>query len=189
MTLSCLPVHKGFSGFSRRSGRCDVSGVGDESCSVWAQRFEFFYSRFVPDFAPDSRSHSIPICTDRPVKAKTEPSAQVSLNQWALRERSAGEASRKQKGHLLRWPFCLFSLCRCGKDCSQLRALCSPAHQSKPKRAFYPPSTVRMQDAQNGISARPQGARRLKRVPFSPAPPRAAWTAPSPGVRCREAGD
>ena len=40
-----------------------MRGVGDESCSVRAHRFEFFYSRFhsrfAPGFAPDSRSTSI----------------------------------------------------------------------------------------------------------------------------------
>ena len=59
-----LPLgHKGSSGFYRRSGRDDVRGAGDESCSVRVHQFEVFYSRmhsrFAPDFAPDSRSNSI----------------------------------------------------------------------------------------------------------------------------------
>jgi hypothetical protein len=66
VTLPVAPVHKvhkDVSGFYRRSKRCDVRGVGDESCTVRAHRFALFYSRFhsrfAPDFAPDSRSHSI----------------------------------------------------------------------------------------------------------------------------------
>jgi hypothetical protein len=31
---AAVAVHKGFSGFYRRSGRDDVKGVGDKSCSV-----------------------------------------------------------------------------------------------------------------------------------------------------------
>ena len=36
-----------------------MRGAGDKSCSVRAHLFECFYSRFAPDFAPDSRSNSI----------------------------------------------------------------------------------------------------------------------------------
>jgi hypothetical protein len=46
----CAPVHKSCSSLSRRSGRCDGRGLGDESCSVRAHRFEFFYSRFCSRF-------------------------------------------------------------------------------------------------------------------------------------------
>jgi len=52
----------------------------------------------------------------------------------------ADEALGKQKGHRFRWPFRLFSLCRCGAGGSQVRASIK----------FFE------QDAQNGITARPQ---------------------------------
>lgn len=65
----------------------------------------------------------------------------------------------KQKGHRFRWPFSL-STCQIA-----VMALFSSVD-------LLP--LVRMQDAQNGIPARPQGARRPKGTL---------------GVRCRETGD
>lgn len=107
VTLPIAPVHKSLSGLCRRSARDDVRGVGEESGAVRAHWFELFDSRFHSRFAPDSRSnsislhhtrsdrftdsfnanivqgltpsHSIPVSTDRPFQAKTEPCAQVSL--------------------------------------------------------------------------------------------------------------
>ncbi len=102
---------KSRSALCRRSRQCDVRGVIEESCSVRAHPFAFFYSRFhsrlALGFAPDSRSNSIalhhirsgriahsfnasivhgltpsqsiPIATDRLVKAKAEAPAQARL--------------------------------------------------------------------------------------------------------------
>jgi hypothetical protein len=95
------PVHKkSCLSFSRHSGRDDVRGVGDASCAVRAHRFALFYSRFCSRFQVSlhhthsgriahrfnahivhglTPSHSLPVPTDRPVQAKTEPCTQVSL--------------------------------------------------------------------------------------------------------------
>lgn len=99
-------VHKTLPGLYRRSGHDYVRGVDDESTSMQLQGCVFllpvslpvrsrFYSRFqvqlnhtrsgriARSFNANiahglTPSHSIPIPTDRPFKARTEPSAQPS---------------------------------------------------------------------------------------------------------------
>jgi hypothetical protein len=51
-TLAVVPVHNGLSRLNRRSGRDDVRGVGDESCSVRPQGSSFSTPGSLPVLLP-----------------------------------------------------------------------------------------------------------------------------------------
>ncbi len=68
MTIVCHRCPKTLSGLSRRSGRCEVRGVGDESCSVRVHGSSCLLpvslpvrSRFAPGFTPGSLPVLLPI--------------------------------------------------------------------------------------------------------------------------------
>jgi hypothetical protein len=85
LLLPC--VNKTISGLNRRSGRDDVRGVGDESCSIRSQGSSFSSPGFTPGWLPvllpipgPTQSHSIALVQGELLMVSMRTSLMVSLH-------------------------------------------------------------------------------------------------------------